>query len=221
MGFSIGSIFDPIKSAGDLLFGDVTGEDQAAAQAAENTATRESIERLAEQARGDVLNLFPAAEQARQQGTQAALDIFGQTIPQQFGALQQGNVGAQQALTQGLPQIIAALQGAPIDLSQIQPQRLDFDPSFAQQQLPSFQSTTSIFNPDPDGITEALDQGESFRDVRARTKAERLALRASTKEERQAEGLTKEERKEIRARTKAERQALRASTKLERLAARR
>jgi hypothetical protein len=130
---------------GESLFGDVSGEEQAAAQAAENAARIAFMRQMAEQARGDIFNLFPAAEQARQQGTQAALDIFGQTIPQQMGVLQQGNVGAQTALTQGLPQIMAALQGTPIDLSQIQPQTLGFDPSFASQTLPQFQSTQSLF----------------------------------------------------------------------------
>ena len=153
MGFSLSSIFSPVTEVtsaltggltGDL-FGDVTGEEQAAAQARENLESREFIERQAEQARGDVLKLFPAAEEARQLGTQGALDIFGQTIPQQLDVFQRGNVGAQQTLTQGLPQILAALRGTPIDLSQLQPQTLAFDPSFAQQQLPQFQSTASLF----------------------------------------------------------------------------
>ena len=165
MSFDPRKIFSPVTSAvssltGGLtgsLFGDVTGEEKTAAQAAENVATREFIERQAEQARGDVLRLFPAAEEARQLGTQGALDIFGQTIPQQLGLIQRGSVGAQQALTQGLPQILAALRGTPIDLSQLQPQALGFDPSFAQQTLPQFQPTTSLFpQKSSDVATKAL-----------------------------------------------------------------
>lgn len=165
MGFNIGSIFggaadiatgglDLIagSSLGETLFGDVSGEGQQAAQAAENLANREFMRQQAEQARGDIFRLFPAAEEARQLGTQGALDIFGQTIPQQAQQFQQGNVGAQQQLTQGLPQILAALRGTPIDISQIQPQTLQFDPSFAQQQLPQFQSTASLFSQDGGGL---------------------------------------------------------------------
>lgn len=138
-----------LSQLSDKLFGDVTGEGQAEVQRLENLAKQEFIKQQAEQARGDIFKLFPAAEQARQLGTQGALDIFGQTIPQQMDVFQQGNVGAQQALTQGLPQILAALRGTPIDLSQLQPQTLSFDPSFAQQQLPQFQSTASLFPQQP------------------------------------------------------------------------
>jgi hypothetical protein len=156
MAFNIGSIFSPtggLEALGDLggftetILGDPSpsGKGAQAAQAAENLATREFIKQQAEQARGDIFRLIPAAEEARRLGTQGALDIFGQTIPQQAQVFQQGNVGAQRALTQGLPQILAALRGTPVDISQFQPQTLQFDPSFAQQQVPQFQTTASLF----------------------------------------------------------------------------
>ena len=85
-----------------------------------------------------MLALAPGAERNRLLGTQAALDVFGQTIPQQFGTFQAGNVGAQGALLAGLPQFQSAILGLPTDLSGMQPQRLAVDTSFAQQQLPAF-----------------------------------------------------------------------------------
>ena len=70
-----------------------------------------------EQGRQDVLAAFPKAQEARRQGFQGALDVFGQSIPQQLQAFQGGNVGAQQALLGGLPQQQNAILGLPTDLS--------------------------------------------------------------------------------------------------------
>ena len=53
------------------------------------------------QARGDIQNIFPAAQQALQGGFQNAANIFGQAIPQQANVFQQGNVAAQQQIAQG------------------------------------------------------------------------------------------------------------------------
>jgi hypothetical protein len=124
----------------ETLFGD-QGKGAAESQERQNEENRRFIAQQAEQARGDIFNLIPAAETNRQLGTQAALDIFGQTIPQQLDVFQRGNVGAQQALTQGLPQIQAALLGQPVDFGQIQPQSISFNTDFAQQRLPDFIST--------------------------------------------------------------------------------
>lgn len=108
------------------------------AQKDQNATNEAFIREQAAKAREDILPQFGLAQEARQQGAQAALDVFGQTIPQQAGVFQAGNVGAQQALLAGLPQIQNALLGRPVDLSGLQAQQLPFDTGFAQQQLPQF-----------------------------------------------------------------------------------
>ncbi|MCK5445938.1 MAG: hypothetical protein KAI73_09960, partial [Rhodospirillaceae bacterium] len=66
------------------------------------------------------------------------LDVLGQTIPSQLQAFQQGNVAAQQNLLSGLPQARAAILGGQFDPTGLQATELAFDPSFAQQTLPTF-----------------------------------------------------------------------------------
>jgi len=106
------------------------------AQQDQNTANAAFIAEKTAEAREDVLPLFAAAQEARGLGFQAALDVFGQTIPQQIGVFQQGNVAAQQALTQGLPQIQAAILGQPVNLQQFQPQALGFGAGIGQPVTP-------------------------------------------------------------------------------------
>ena len=118
----------------DTFFG---GAEKKAAQAQERGIERgiQATERAAAQARGDLFNLFPQARQDVMQGFQGALDVFGQTIPQQTQAFQQGNVGAQQALLAGLPQIQNALLGMPVDFSGFNPLSINVDTGFASQNL--------------------------------------------------------------------------------------
>jgi hypothetical protein len=129
------------------LFG---GTDDSAqkAQTRANSAATELIAEQAKIARGDVMNLFPASDENRNMGFQAALDVMGQTIPQQFSAFQQGNVGGQQALLAGLPQMQNALLGLPVDYSALQPQAVNYNTDFAQQQLPDFISSEVALTPD-------------------------------------------------------------------------
>jgi len=108
------------------------------AQIEANAETMALIERQTKQATRDATKLFGAAQDNFLTGSQAGLDVFGSTIPQQFGAFQQGNVGAQNQLIAGMPQVNNALLGLPTDLSSFQPQQIDVDTSFAQQQLPQF-----------------------------------------------------------------------------------
>lgn len=104
-----------------------------------NEASRTDILNAVNQARQDATSLFPTAAENRNLGFQSALDVFGQTIPGQVDAFQQGNVGAQQAILAGLPQVQNAIFGLPTDLTGLQPQQLDINTQFAQQQLPQFQ----------------------------------------------------------------------------------
>jgi len=105
-------------------------------------AGQEFIRQGTEQARRDIQNIFPGAQQALSGGFQGALDIFGQAIPQQANIFQQGNVAAQQQIAQGLPQFQNAILGRPIDFGQFQPTQLQ-QPDFSflsNVQLPQLQN---------------------------------------------------------------------------------
>ena len=144
---------------GDLFSSTDTSSQQL--QLSENAATRALIAQGVKQARGDILGLFPGSLDARNQTIQQALGILGQTLPQQLDVTQQGNVGAQGALLAGLPQIQNAILGHQVDLSGLQPQQLTFDPSFAQQTLPNFQTIPQLLNTtqaSPRNINPTRDQ---------------------------------------------------------------
>lgn len=128
------SIFSEIS---DFLFGgaDTSAQDL---QRQQNLEAQRAIDVSTKQARADVLGLFPEASQARNLSFQAALDVLGQSIPQQLQAFQQGNVGAQRNILAGLPQFRSAILGGQFDPSAFQPTTLGFDAGFAQQTLPTF-----------------------------------------------------------------------------------
>ena len=129
----------------DTFFG---GAEKKAAKAQQKGIERgiQATEQAAQQARQDLFKLFPAAQQNVQQGFQGALDVFGQSLPAQTQAFQQGNVGAQQTLLAGLPQMQNALLGGQVDFSQLQPQQVQVDTGFFQQQLPQ---AVDPFAPNP------------------------------------------------------------------------
>jgi len=129
--------------AGAAVVGAVSSNNASkkAAKASEKSAATAAKEtrRAADEARADVNKLFPQAQIAGQRGFQAALDVFGQSVPAQQQAFQGGNVAAQQQILNGLPQIQNALFGNQVDLSQLQAyQAPQQDYSFLQQQLPKF-----------------------------------------------------------------------------------
>jgi len=111
------------------------------AAAGQSKQAREAIESGVTGARRDIEQIFPMAQQARLQGAQGAQDIFGQAVPQQFGAFQQGIGQAQQTASAAPQQQINALLGLGTDLSFLQPQE-QFQPDFGflNQPLPE-QST--------------------------------------------------------------------------------
>ena len=142
----------------DTLFGGVD-KSSLKQQKKANEELRKLIGEGAAGARQDVLDIFPSAEGARTAGFQGALDVLGQTIPQQFGTFQAGNVGAQQALLAGLPQFQNAILGLPTDLSGLQPQTIPFDTSFAQQQLPDIQSIVELLGGGGGGVPGGVPGG--------------------------------------------------------------
>ena len=120
---------------------------------AANTAEKTQDKQIAatdvgvQQARGDLFNLFPAAEANSQKGYQSALDVFGQFMPQQASTFQQGNMAAQNQILAGMPQQHNALMGGQVDYSQFQPSQVNYDPSMFQQQLPQYKSIDDAMNP--------------------------------------------------------------------------
>lgn len=107
----------------------------AATKNAANTASQD-VRRSVDEARADINRLFPQAQQSAQQGFQNAVDVFGQTMPQQANQFQGGNVAAQNQLLAGLPQMQNAILGGPVDYSQFQAYQappLDF--GFTNQQI--------------------------------------------------------------------------------------
>ena len=143
------------------LFGGSSSEGLKAQRKA-NEASRTDVLNAVAQARQDATSLFPTAATNRNLGFQSALDVLGQTIPGQIDVFQQGNVGAQQALLAGLPQVQNAIFGLPTDLSGLQPQRLDVNTDFAQQQLPDFINPVGGLSGQPtgaNGLPGGLDFG--------------------------------------------------------------
>jgi len=82
------------------------------------------IQKQIDQARSDIFKLFPSAQDSRQKGLQAGLDLYKQALPQMLNTYQQGNVGAQKILSAGLPQMNNALLGNKVDYSAFQPTTL-------------------------------------------------------------------------------------------------
>lgn len=123
------------------VFTTIFGGRDTSAQELQAAANREATRRIdvgTQQARQDILGLFPQGDIQRNLGFQGALDVFGQTIPAQTAAFQAGNIGAQQNLLTGLPQFQQAILGGPVDLSALQPTTVPAPTGFAQQQLPFF-----------------------------------------------------------------------------------
>ena len=130
----------------DTFFG---GAEKKAGQA-EKKALEKSQQLIAQQtavARGDVTNLFGGAQEAQRLGFQGALDVFGQSIPEQARLFGGGNVAAQEQLISGLPQIQAALLGQPVDFSQFQPTQLQPELGFTQQTLPQTTPISEVLTP--------------------------------------------------------------------------
>lgn len=91
-------------------------------QIAQNAAATAFIKDMGTQGRNDLLSLAPSAENNRNLGYQAALDIFSQTVPGQIGAFTAGNTAAQAAILGGDPSITT----------------INPNTSFSAQQLPQY-----------------------------------------------------------------------------------
>lgn len=136
--------------AGSALVGAVASNNASkrAEKSAQSTsdAQIQATERAVQQARGDVMEYFPSAQQSAQQGFQQALNVFNQTLPQQTQAFTSGNVAAQNALLAGLPSMQAAILGTPMPELNLQPFQYTPDLSFADQTLASIQDQDRVAN---------------------------------------------------------------------------
>ena len=118
------------------LFGDPESTEAIERQEKSNEQMREFIQRQTDQARADLRKALPSQVAAMTAGTQAGLDIYQQTMPQQMQAMLGGNVAAQKAILDGLSMYESAYRGGPIDYTSLKPYQGSVDMSFAQQQLP-------------------------------------------------------------------------------------
>lgn len=150
------------------FFSDIFGgKDKSALKSTkrDNAQRKAFIEQMMGQSRGDLTSLFPGAEQNLNIGAQAGLDVYGQTIPQMFDTFQQGNMGAQAALLAGMPQVHNAILGMPIDYGAFQPTQVNYDTSFAQQQVPDFVSVGDLLGGQapqaPNGFDGSMNPGFS------------------------------------------------------------
>jgi hypothetical protein len=120
----------------DTFFGGAE-KDAAKAQQKGIEAGIEATKEATAQARGDIGRLFPQAQASLTQGLQGAIDLFGQTVPQQLSSFQQGNIGAQQAILSGLPQMQNAILGGSVNLGGLQPFQVQgIDTGFLNQEVP-------------------------------------------------------------------------------------
>jgi len=103
----------------------------------QNDISRNFIDRQYGVARNDISSAYAPMSQALTGGFQGAADVYGQMAPQQLNALSQGNQNAQQNIMSGLGAYQNALMGNPVDMSSVfKPQRITYDPSMFQRQLP-------------------------------------------------------------------------------------
>ena len=90
-------------------------------QEAQRAASQAYIEKQISQARSDIFKLFPSAQESRQKGLDAGLQLYKQAYPAMMNTFQQGNVAAQQAVIAGLPQMQNALIKGRVDMSAFNP----------------------------------------------------------------------------------------------------
>lgn len=143
-----------MSSVVDRLFGG-TDKSSLRSQKAANKEIQDFVREQMGQSRQDVMDLWPGISQNRNMGYQQALDMFGQSMPQQVDMFQQGNMGAQSALLAGMPQFQNAILGMPTDMSGLQPMQINYDTSWMQQQLPQFQTAADLLG----GGGQAQPQG--------------------------------------------------------------
>ena len=146
----VGSFFGPVGTAvgaavGGIAAGSAAKADRNSQKKALELAQRQREQSLKfiqdqmAQSRSDLFSLFPQAQQSRNAGMLAGLNLYGQAFPEQVNTFQTGNYMGQQALLAGLPQMNNAILGNRMDLSGLQAQRVPVN----QQAL------AGLYNPQP------------------------------------------------------------------------
>ena len=144
----------------DKLFG---GSDKSAHRYTKqrNAELDAYIQQMMDQSRGDMMGLWPGAMDNANMGYQAALDMFGQSVPQQMGAFTQGNMNAQSTLLGGLDPYMAALMGNPVDMSGLQPRGVNYDTSWIPQNLPEYASAANLLGGAPQQPSQGGNPGQA------------------------------------------------------------
>tara|TARA_R110002074_G_scaffold24842_1_gene73915 strand:+ start:1187 stop:1744 length:558 start_codon:yes stop_codon:yes gene_type:complete len=101
-----------------------------------NQLLRDFLARQEAMGRADIRKAMPSQYAAMTAGQQSALDVYGQTMPQQANAFVGGNVAAQQSLLSGMPMYEQAIRGGDVNYAALKPYQGSYDMSFAQQKLP-------------------------------------------------------------------------------------
>ena len=132
--------------AGSAIIGGISSNQNSKrainAQEDQNARNEQFIREQAIKARGDVLPLYDAARENRGIGTQAAMDVVNDAMPEMSRLLREGNLGAQQTLLAGLPQANNAILGLPVDYNALQPQEVSPSYAWALRSLPQFINPT-------------------------------------------------------------------------------
>ena len=128
---------------GDSLDG-MFGGDESGAQRKENSDNRGYFDDRADEARDDALQLFPAADENRNMGYQAALDVYKQSMPEQSRQFRRGNVAAQNLVKASMPQFQNAILGNRVDYRKLQPKLLSDNSTYRDQNVPDFIKTGDL-----------------------------------------------------------------------------
>lgn len=145
-----------MSSAVDKIFGS-PGKTRAGPNKKDIQKAINFVTKYSQQARTDIFDIAPQAMQNRLLGSQGALDVFKQGIPQQLSAFLGGNINAQQTTAAGLPQQIAAMMGQPVDLSGLQAQQTPANMDWLQNiELPQFDTSLPDTQNPPEGVNPAV-----------------------------------------------------------------
>mgnify|MGYP003635335939 FL=1 len=132
----------PWAAAAAVVAGSVISSSSAKAgvkaQEKQNERSEAFIREQAINARNDAIPLYNAAQENRGIGTQAALDVFEETVPEQGRLFTAGNMAAQGTMLSGLEQSNNAILGMPVDYSGLQPQEFTPNYGFLEQGIPEF-----------------------------------------------------------------------------------
>ena len=122
----------------------IFGGSESEGQKKENADNRGYFDNKANEARDDALQLFPAADENRNMGYQAALDLLKMSMPEQSKQFRQGNVAAQNLMKASMPQYQNAILGNRIDYRKLQPTLLSDNTTYRQQNVPDFIKTGDL-----------------------------------------------------------------------------